>query len=259
MIKKIQDFSSNFQDKLWIRKYEKILINDYTKNKKRVELQRRCSLSNSQKKEIDDYYQTYYGSKIRYECHQNFTVHTGVFRHDYFADFLFIPYFEHFMNVKRDYAFAFSDKSVFPFIAAAANVKVPKTFLYNSFGAFRDGEHRELRGGIINHLRNLGPIIVKPTIDSGSAKGIITANIQNGVDVETGKPIEEIINIKRQNYVVQEFEKCSEDIAKLYDGCVNTFRIMTYRWKDGFYAMPGVFRIGQGGVKLIMLMLVVCL
>ena len=251
MIRKIQNTYSNVFDKLWIKKWYKKYYEMYTKNPQRLSLQKQFPLTESQKKEIDEYYMTYYGSKISYECHQNFAVHTGVFRHDYFADFLYVPFFEHFMNVNREYAVTLSDKSVFPFVAAAANVKMPKTILYNSFGVFRDGEHCELRGGgIINELRNVGPIFVKPTIDSGSAKGIFTANFQDGVDVESGKSIEEVINLKRQNYVIQEFAKCSDDIAKLYDGCLNTFRIMTYRWKDEFYAMPGVLRIGSGGGKV---------
>ena len=66
--------------------------------------------------------------------------------------------------------------------------------------------------------------------------------------MKTGKHLNEIIDLNnKENYVVQEFVKCSHDIAQLYNGCVNTFRIMTYRWKDGFYVMPGVLRIGSGG------------
>lgn len=251
MIRQIQNLYSNIYDKLWMRnKYGKY-VGMYAKNPKRVSLQKRFPLSDSQKKEVDDYYMTYYGSKIPYDCHQNFAVHTGVFRPDYFADFLFVPFFEHFMNVKREYALSISDKSVFPFIAAAANVKMPNSILYNSFGVFRDANHEYLRDElIINKLWNVGFVFVKPTIESGSAKGIFTANFQDGIDVESGKPIEEVISRKKQNYVVQECARCSEDIAKLYDGCVNTFRIMTYRWKDEFYAMPGVFRIGSGGGKV---------
>lgn len=66
--------------------------------------------------------------------------------------------------------------------------------------------------------------------------------------MKTGKKIEELFDFdKRQNYVVQEFLKCNDEIAQLYEKSVNTFRVMTYRWKDDFYSMPGVFRIGSGG------------
>ena len=248
MIKKIQNTFSNVYDNFWIRKYYKLYLGMYTKNKKRLELQKQFPLTAEQKKQVDDYYMTYYGSKVPYECHQNFAVHTGVFKHDYFPDFLYVPYFEHFINEHKNYARVLEDKSVFPFIASKANVKMPKTMFFNTFGIFRDSDYNCLdKASVKDMLYNAGRVFVKPTIESGSAKGIFTANFKEGVDLKSGKQIEDIFDSKRQNYAVQEFVKCCQDLSQLYSGCVNTFRIMTYRWKDGFYVMPGVLRIGSGG------------
>lgn len=247
-INQIIDPISNVYDKLWRRKYYKIYLYQYTKNKKRVELQSQYPLTDEQKKQIDDYYMAYYGSKIPYECHQNFAVHTGVFRYDYFPDFLYVPYFEHFINYQKGYAKVLEDKSVFPFFASKAGVKMPITMVYNTFGVFRDGDYNCLsKKNVKELLNNAGRVFVKPTIESGSAKGIFTANFKDGVDQKSGKTIDEIFDSKRKNYAVQEFVKCCQELANLYNGCVNTFRIMTYRWKDGFYVMPGVLRIGSGG------------
>lgn len=136
---------SNVYDKLWMKNKYNLYIKMYTKNPKRLELQNKYPLSDSQKKQIDEYYMTYYGSKIPYECHQNFAAHTGVFIPDYFADFLFVPYFEHFINEKKNYASALSDKSVLPYVALAANVKMPKLLLSNTYGIFRDAEYNCLK------------------------------------------------------------------------------------------------------------------
>lgn len=248
MIKQLQNTFSNIYEKVWINRKYKFYIDAYTKNKQRVELQKQFPLTANQKKQIDEYYMAYYGCKIPYECHQNFAVHTGVFRPDYFADFLFVPFFERFINGQKDYAKVLEDKNIFPFIAEKAKVKMPKTILFNTFGMLCDeNNHCINMKSSIDILNNAGYVFVKPTIESGSARGIFTANFKDGIDLKSGKRIEDVIDSKKQNYVVQGFVKCSQEIANLYSGCVNTFRIMTYRWKDGFHVMPGVFRIGSGG------------
>ncbi len=244
-------FYQNVYDELWMRSKYKYMVEKYTKNPERLELQKNFPLTDEQKRQIDDYYLTYFGKKIPYECHQNFAVHTGVFRHDYFADYLFMPYFEHFMNEKRSYATAFSDKGSLPFLAQAANVKMPKQLLVNQYGIYRDAYNNVVSlKQACEILSNVGKVFIKPTIESGSAKGVFSANFENGIDKKTGKTVQEVMESNpttRRNFVIQEFMKCHEDLANLYSGSVNTFRVVTYRWKDDFYAMPGVLRIGSGG------------
>lgn len=248
---KLQSIYSNIYDKLWMRNKYKKYVGFYQKNQQRLELQKRFPLTAEQKKQIDDYYMAYYGSKIPYECHQNFAVHTGVFRPDYFADFLFVPYFEHFINEKRAYATAFSDKGSLPFFAQAANVSMPKHLVINQYGVSRDANNNCIKfDDVCRILENAGRVFVKPTIESGSASGVFTANFENGIDKKTGKTVREVLEgnpTTKKNFVIQEFMKCHKDLADLYSGSVNTFRVVTYRWKDDFYAMPGVLRIGSGG------------
>jgi hypothetical protein len=71
--------------------------------------------------------------------------------------------------------------------------------------------------------------------------------VHDGIDRESGKSIKEIVLSKGENFVIQERIICHESIRKLYAGSVNTFRIMTYRWKDEICHTPSVMRIGQGG------------
>lgn len=247
----VQLLYSNVYDKLWMRKKYKTGVGKYTKNQKRLELQKQFPLTIEQKKQIDDYYMTYYGSRIPYDCHQNFAVHTGVFRHDYFADFLWSPYFEHFMNVKTNYTYAFEDKGCLPFVSQAAHIKMPHQIVINQFGIFRDADNKMINFKTVKELLfNVGPVIIKPTISSGSAKGIFFADFDNGIDKLSGKEVVDVIGNSQKNYVVQKIIKCHEDLANLYSGCVNTFRIITYRWKDDFYAMPGVLRVGSGGGRV---------
>ncbi len=242
---------SNAYDKIWMLEKYKYSVKKYTKNQKRLELQKRFPLSVEQKKQIDDYYTTYYGSKIPYESHQNFAVHTGIFRPDYFADFLFMPYFEHFMNEKRNYASSFSDKGCLPFIAQAANISMPKQILVNQYGIYRDADNNYLdKNDVSQMLSNAGRVFIKPTIDSGSAKGVFSADFESGIDKKSGKLVSEVLESSKttkSNFVIQKFLKCHKDLANIYGGSVNTFRVVTYRCKDDFFVMPGVLRVGSGG------------
>lgn len=247
----LQSMYSNVYDKLWMfEKYKKAKAK-YSKNPKRLELQKKFPLSDEQKKQIDDYYLTYFGSKIPYDCHQNFAIHTGVFRYDYFADYLWRPYFEHFMNTSTNYIYAFEDKGCLPFVAHAAHVQMPHQIIINQYGCFRDSDNKSIKKQDVKEiLGNIGSVIIKPTISAGSAKGIFFADFENGIDKLTGKEVLDVLGSTSKNYVVQKIIKCHEDLANLYSGCVNTFRIITYRWKDSFYAMPGVLRVGSGGGKV---------
>ena len=47
------------------------------------------------------------------------------------------------------------------------------------------------------------------------------------------------------NFVVQEKLKCSESVSKLHPYSVNTFRIITYIWKNKVEFCPVIMRIGR--------------
>lgn len=84
---------------------------------KRKEIFETISLTNSQKKEIDELFETYYGEKIPYTWHRHFTAFTGNFDKNYIPELLFVPEFEHFMNYNSSYVETFADKNVTPMIA----------------------------------------------------------------------------------------------------------------------------------------------
>lgn len=98
-------------------------------------------------------------------------------------------------------------------------------------------------------IKDVGEVFIKPTVESGSGKGCFIASFHNGIDEISGKSISDVLDIE-EDYAVQERLRCHESISKLYNNSVNTFRIITYRWKDRFGCFPSLMRIGKGGSTL---------
>ena len=67
------------------------------------------------------------------------------------------------------------------------------------------------------------------------------------MDISTGRTVDKILEDLGDSFVVQERIICHDSISKLYPKSVNTFRIMTYRWKNEVKYLPIIMRIGKGG------------
>ncbi len=221
---------------------------DKYKDEKRKAIYETVTLTEAQKRAIDDLYSKHYGEKIPYVWHQHFTAFTGKFDVNYFPESLFIPEFEHYMNSNREYARAFEDKNILPMIAGAMGVKMPKTVLANCFGIFKDANGNMCNiEQAVSLISDAGELFVKPTVDSCSGQGCQVLYLQNGIDQNSGLSCEELLHKLGDNFVMQERLKCHSTIANIYSNSVNTFRIMTYRWKNEIKHAPIIMRIGQGG------------
>lgn len=245
-LKKIRDISIDFYNKLeilYLRRAEKKKIHDH----KRQIILNNTVLTNSQKKAIDDLYITNYGEKIPYDWHRYFTAYTENFDYNYFPELLYIPEFEHFMNINKDYSNAAEDKGLLPLIADSVGVLTPKNILSCSYGLYRDEKYRAIsKNQAIKYLSNCSKVFIKPSVDSGSGLGCMIIDMQNGVDVISGNSIDIILENIGNNFVVQEIIKCHKTITQIYPNSVNTFRVITYRWNGNIEVMPVIMRIGRG-------------
>jgi len=215
---------------------------------RRVEIRESVTLTEKQKKEIDEYFMTYYGEKVPHTWHQYFTAYTGQFDVRYFPELLYIPEFEYFMNQRQDYQRVFADKNVIPMIARSVGVRSPKVFLSVAVGVFKDGDGNLIsKEEAVENLRDIGEAFIKPTVDTMSGNGCAVINVRNGIDEISGEQLARIIDKMGPNFVIQERVRCHATIAKLYANSVNTFRIFTYRWKGKIEHIPLIMRIGQRG------------
>ena len=218
------------------------------KDPRRVAIYEKVVLSKEQKAQIDALYVKNYGEKIPYVWHRHFTAYTGKFDVNYIPEMLFIPEFEHYMNINRDYSSVFCDKNILPFVAAKMGVKTPKMYLSVSEGVYRDADYCTItKEEAVKLLYNAGELFAKPTVETGSGVGCKLLNIRNGVDELSNKKLEEVFASFGNSFVVQERMKCHKSITDIYDGSVNTFRVISYRWREEICRMPVIMRIGSGG------------
>ncbi|MDD6400222.1 MAG: sugar-transfer associated ATP-grasp domain-containing protein [Lachnospiraceae bacterium] len=221
------------------------------KDKRRVEILKKTELSSEQKHKIDKLFQENYGEKIPYDWHRYFTAYTGNFDERYFPEILYVPEFEHFMNVNKSYCDVYADKNVIPLIAKATGIVTPETLFSCVYGMFRDRNNKVLsKTDFIEKASNIGNAFVKPSIDSSSGQGCAVIDLRNGKDIHSGKTVDELIEALGDNFVIQELVKSHKSISNIYPNSVNTFRVITYRWNSDIEVMPVIMRIGRGNSEV---------
>ena len=238
---RIKNVVDNMMDARRIKIWRRNEINKF-QDSRRVAIWSKIHLTREQEQQIDDFYLANYGEKIPHTWHKHFTAFTGHFDYKYFPELLYIPEFEHFMNSDAKYYEVFQDKNVLPLIAASVGVHTPQVIITRTKGIFRDEHYRfisEDRAADI--LSCSGEVFIKPSIDTGSGVG---CKVIGSVSRDEAH---EVFTDAGANFVVQERLKCHEDVAKIYAGSVNTFRVITYLWHDEIKICPAIMRIGQGG------------
>lgn len=248
--RKIKDFMLDNIDKFVVFRNRRNEMRKYS-DPRRKNIYEKIKLTADQKKSIDTLYKNMYGKKIPYVWHKNFTAHSNKFDVNYFPELLYIPEFEHFMNPFKFYAKALSDKNVLPHIAKSSGVAMPKTIVCCCNNMFLDnGGNNISKEEAISVFSNCGNAFIKPSVDTTSGKGCLIVNMENGKDLKSGKSAEEIIEYIGKNFVIQEVLVNHKSLSDIYPHSVNTFRVITYRWKDDVFHMPVILRIGQGGSYL---------
>lgn len=244
---KIKAFLKDNLDKLQImrmRQAEKRKFQDARRKK----ITESVILTSEQMKAIDDVFLPNYGEKIPYTWHRHYTAFTGQFDPRYFPELIYIPEFERFENLWPEYDKVFADKNVLPIFAKHCGVLMPYSYLSCTKKLLKDGEDNVLSfSDALLLVKNLGEVFIKPTVDSDSGEGCFAARFVNGIDEISHKDIATLLLEQGDDYVVQEKIKCHRSISNIYPQSVNTFRIMTYRWKDDIKIAPISFRFGSGG------------
>lgn len=214
-------------------------------DKNRRAIYERITLTAAQEKEIDDLYIGNYGEKIPYTWHRHYTAYTGRFDVRYFPELLYIPEFERFCNLYPEFVIAVSDKNHLPCIAKMARVKMPQTLFSSTRGFIKDCDNRSATSEqMLEWFSKAGEVFAKPSIHTGSGVGCMLLQMECGRDQITGEKAEDILKTLGKDYVIQKRVICSEEIQKLHPDSCNTFRIITYRWKNAIRRMPVIMRIG---------------
>ena len=96
-------------------------------------------------------------------------------------------------------------------------------------------------------IKNIGEVIIKPSVDSNSGRNVNLLNIKNGMDLNSNISMEEILKKYKENYIIQEKIHPNKQFSKLNPSSVNTIRINTYICEGKVYCAPLAMRIGRMG------------
>lgn len=221
------------------------------RDKRRVEICNSTKLSQEQIDSVEKLYKNNYGKKIPLTWHKSYTAYTGRFDKYYFPEILYIPEFERYMNYNQSLANVLEDKNLLYVFAKASNVRMPRMYLSCQAGIYKDAENKVLDfEKACALISNIGVCFAKPSIGTDSGRGCEVYCLVNGTDTKSGKTSGMLLKDLGKNFTIQERLVCHESIRKIYDGSVNTFRIMTFRWKNQIIVAPIIMRIGRGGSYL---------
>ncbi|RJE48978.1 MULTISPECIES: sugar-transfer associated ATP-grasp domain-containing protein [unclassified Dehalobacter] len=224
-----------------------VWIHEMKNIRKKKKLYSEIQLQPHQIQEIDRMWKQAYGRKIPRTWNRLYQSYMGQFDAKYFPEILFTTKLELVMN-QRHVCRVLCDKNLLGILFEDDEVKVPKTIVSNAWGYLYDGSHNIItEEKMLEVLKDVGNIVIKPTINTNSGIGITMHNIQNGIDLLSGESVKNIIIKLNNNYIIQEKLVAHSDYARLYDKSINTIRIITYIVDNSVHHGPLALRIGRGG------------
>lgn len=215
--------------------------------KERRDIFKKIQLSSFQKKQIQTFYKKYYGRKIPFIWHRHYMAFTNSFSIDYFPEYIYTSEFEYLMNYNRLYCRCIADKNMLALLATGVGIAMPKSFISVSASKCRDTYLNFLTyQEALDIFNNIGEAFIKPTVGTSSGIGCRVVNNVNGIDLISGQCALEIFSKMGTDFVVQERVRIHKTLSTLCPMSVNTFRVMTYWWKDSISYAPVILRIGRG-------------
>lgn len=159
-------------------------------------------------------------------------------------------YIEEVLNPLR-YRAVYSDKNLFPEILGRESC--PLTILCRVNGSeILDGNFNIIRSDIDNYLLGVQELILKPSIDSSSGRGIIKFTKSRGayVSVDDGVCLTSdfLLNYSK-DFCLQEAVRQHEFMNRLCPTSVNTIRLGVYRSvsNESVNVLASIIRVGKDG------------
>lgn len=191
-------------------------------------------LSSEQKKQIDAIYRKY-GVKYGYDTHVLTYSVSGKFEAEIMPVDLFRTLIQPALN-DVNYNIALSDKGYFELIMP--NLQFPECYIKNIEGCFYDKNmnlitEEEARSIVMPNKE----VVVKPTRESGSGKGVKLVNTST----------EDPFSIHKKNYLVQKRVIQHKSFSELNESSVNIVRIVTLFLDGEVHLVTAALRIGGIG------------
>lgn len=100
---------------------------------------------------------------------------------------------------------------------------------------------------IIKIKTNNTLLIIKPSIESGGGRMVVTFNVKNKMTSYKNMSIESLFKLYNKDFIVQEFLEQSDAMKKLNPTSLNTLRVISYLNNDGVHLLSTTVRIGKKG------------
>lgn len=242
LMNKVVDVMQNqlmrFKAKEADRKYQNKIRASYTK------LTKKKPLSKEQCKEIQDFYVSTIGHTVPIDWHQYFYSRTGVFSKKY------IPTSEYKNNIigrLNIYPFhlAYNDKNMTE--VTLPHTPQPRIIVKNMSGYYYSGGKAITREEAIDVSRNLGEVIIKPSL-TGRGIGVRKVCLHNGLVDNGDMTVRDLFDEYKADFLVQEVVRQHSDMAALNPSSINTIRFVSYRSGMTVNVVYSVIRIGRKGM-----------
>ncbi len=233
----------------FVRKYC-ILQGEIKKIFERKDEWENVKLTKEDIKATNGFFKAHYGKKVPLVWHRMYSNYTGNFDKMFFPEHLFSTKLEDVLN-PHDKAYPLGDKAFNPqflFHNAGDKIRIPQMHLLSCSGNKWNAEGQLLTAQEAARIcRDLGEVIMKPTVESMGARGVRLLDLHNGIDAVSGQTVEDIFREYKKDFIIQERVRNHESISRIYPDSVNTLRVITYLCDDKVNVAPLSMRIGMGG------------
>jgi hypothetical protein len=90
-------------------------------------------------------------------------------------------------------------------------------------------------------------LIIKPSIESGGGRMVVTFKVEREITSYKNMSIESLLKLYKKDFIVQEFLEQSEGMKRLNPTSLNTLRVLSYLNNDGVHLLSTTVRIGKKG------------
>lgn len=201
-------------------------------------------LTNSQKKEIKDFYRGFIARNVSYKWHQFYFSCTGIFSPKYVPENLFYMLIEPTLN-RMEYFPALADKNllnkIFP------KIITPVTVVRNINGFYVFNKEYITEEEVLQKCKDRNFMVIKPTLETGGGKNVKLFRNDGFSIAEKEERIIELLKEYKKDFIIQEIVEQHPEMRSLNETSLNTFRIMTYLKDTEVVVLSSLIRIGKKG------------
>lgn len=194
-----------------------------------------ASLTSDQVRQIKEFWAPY--CKVSSKWALYYSSKNGRFDPRYIPNTLYYTKIDQHFNARK-LGYGFNDKNYYSRIFQ--NVKQPITVVRNIGGLLFDDQYNLISiNDAIRRIRQEPEVIVKPSQESGSGRGI-----QFFSSDEEESVLKFLLDKDQNNYIVQSIVKQHKTLEDVHAGSLNTIRVCTLLLEDGVHILSSVLRMG---------------